>query len=66
MAKKTQITNPDHKSTILLTKKTRELLSEIGKKNETYEDIIKNLLDTRKQFDSLGIVKSSESLLGGQ
>lgn len=59
-------TSLEYKSTILLTKKTRELLSGIGRKNETYEDVIKNLLETKKQFDSMENAKSSDSMLGGQ
>lgn len=41
------------KTTILLSRKTRELLAEVGKKNQTYDEVIRNLIDSKKKFDSL-------------
>ena len=32
-------------TTVKVTKKTREKLAELGKKNETYEDIIERLIE---------------------
>ena len=32
-------------TTVKVTRKTRDKLAELGKKNETYEDIIEKLID---------------------
>ena len=37
------------KTTIELSKETRDRLKELGKKGETYEDIIKRLLELAKK-----------------
>jgi hypothetical protein len=55
------------KTTILVEKKTRKKLRDIGLKGETYDEIIAKLL---KSIDSLetGLrrLDSSESIIGGQ
>ena len=35
----------DEVTTVKVTKRTREKLAELGKKNETYEDIIERLIE---------------------
>lgn len=37
-------------TTIQLTKKTRERLKSIGKKSETYDDIINRLIDNEQKL----------------
>lgn len=42
-----------NRSTILLDKKTRLLLSKIGRKDQTYDQIIRELIDTKKRTSLL-------------
>jgi|GEM_PF-4483508 len=41
-------------TTILVDSKTRELLAEVGKKNQTYNDIIRELIKLRMGNNSTG------------
>lgn len=41
----------DEMTTIPLKKGTRDLLKEVGKKNETYDDLILRLIDVLKKQD---------------
>ncbi len=41
------------KSTILLEKETRALLTEIGRKKQTYDQIIQELIKSKNKLDSL-------------
>ena len=55
----------ERNSTILIRNKTRELLKQIGRKNQTYDQLINELIETKSSQDSLdrGFVslQSSES-----
>ena len=55
------------KTTILVEKKTRKKLRDIGLKGETYDEIIEKLLKSKDSPD-LSLLKpaSSESIIGGQ
>jgi hypothetical protein len=54
-----------NKSSILIDANIRKRLSEIGKKYQTYNDIIKELIESKNKLDSLekgsGQSQSSES-----
>ena len=39
------------KSTILVNKETRKKLSEIGKKNQTYDQLIQELINLKNNMD---------------
>ena len=55
------------KTTILVEKKTRKKLRDIGLKGETYNEIIAKLLRTKDSLDpSLLKPVSSESIIRGQ
>ena len=43
----------NNKSTILLSKETRALLLRIGRKNQTYDQVIKELINTKSRLDVL-------------
>ncbi len=52
--------------TIALKKETRMLLSDIGRKNQTYDQVIRDLIISKNQLDSLenktaNLYHSSES-----
>lgn len=49
----------DCKSTILLEKETRTMLSKIGRKNQTYDQIIRELIEIKNKVSSLEINGSS-------
>ena len=55
----------NHKTSILIDANTRKILSEIGKKYQTYNDIIRELIESKNKLDSLekgsGQSQSSES-----
>ena len=55
----------NNKTSILIDANTRKILSEIGKKYQTYNDIIRELIETKNKLDSLekrsGQSQSSES-----
>ena len=55
----------ERNSTILIRNKTRELLKQIGRKNQTYDQLINELIETKSSQDPLdgGFVslQSSES-----
>ena len=38
-------------TTIQISKETREMLKELGKKGETYDDIIRRLIELAKRVD---------------
>jgi hypothetical protein len=54
-----------NKSTILLKKETRELLSKIGRKEQTYDQLIRELIQSKNKLDSLesrsAVLDSGES-----
>jgi len=41
--------NREGKTTIELSKETRDRLKELGKKNETYDEIVKKLIELAKR-----------------
>lgn len=43
----------DYKSTILLKKETRILLSKLGRKNQTYDQIIRELIEAKNKISLL-------------
>ncbi len=43
----------DYKSTILLKKETRILLSKLGRKNQTYDQIIRELIEAKNEVSLL-------------
>ena len=43
----------DNKSTIQLEKETRTLLSKIGRKDQTYDQVIKELIISKNKLDKL-------------
>jgi hypothetical protein len=55
----------ERNSTILIRNKTRELLKKIGRKNQTYDQLINELIKTKSGQDSLDrgfeSLQSSES-----
>lgn len=55
----------ERNSTILIRNKTRQLLKQIGRKNQTYDQLINELIETKSSQDPLnrGFVRlqSSES-----
>lgn len=51
------------KSSILLDKETRILLSKLGRKEQTYDDVIRELLNSKKRLDSLENKKKIHQLL---
>lgn len=53
----------NHKSSILIDANTRKSLSEIGKKYQTYNDIIQELIESKNKLDSLekGSIQSKSS-----
>jgi hypothetical protein len=54
------------KSTILLEKETRQKLRKAGYKGQTYDEIIKELLQSKKSLEiSLDNPVSRESIIGG-
>jgi hypothetical protein len=54
------------KTTILVGKKTRKKLRDLGLKGETYDEIIAKLLSKDSPDPSLLKPVSSESIIGGQ
>jgi predicted CopG family antitoxin len=45
----------DYKSTILVDKETRSMLSKIGRKNQSYDQIIRELIETKNRISLLEI-----------
>ncbi|ALI34769.1 hypothetical protein NMY3_00557 [Candidatus Nitrosocosmicus oleophilus] len=45
----------DYKSTILVDKETRSMLSKIGRKNQSYDQIIRELIETKNRVGLLEI-----------
>jgi hypothetical protein len=55
------------KTTILVEKKTRKKLRDMGLKGETYDEIIEKLMKSKDSLDSsLLKLVPSESIIGGQ
>lgn len=42
-----------NRATIALKKETRSILSEIGRKNQSYDQVIRDLLKSKNKLDSL-------------
>jgi hypothetical protein len=51
----------DNKASIVIHSDTREYLKSIGRKSQTYDDIIKELLGNQKKYDSVSSAKRIES-----
>jgi hypothetical protein len=55
------------KSTILLEKDTRQKLRKVGYKGQTYDEIIKKLLESKDVLEmNFNKPVSSKSIIGGQ
>lgn len=53
------------KTTILIEIRTRDKLREIGRKDQTYNEIIEELIQTSKKYDSLDERTFRPESLGG-
>ena len=44
---------PHTRATIALKKTTRQILTELGRKNQSYDEVIRELISSKNKLDSL-------------